>query len=322
MHSIFYYCTKDKCRSRLNEIENGVVCEKGHFFPFMEKFNIPIFFKEEIYSTDYSHAQSVEFHDNSFEWVFKTFNSNNEKLRESLIEKLNIQTGQNILVTGIGSGHDLPFIIKKLGASGSIFGVEISEFMLEYCAIDFLDNKFKNKINIHLSCCDATTLPFQDKIFDAAYHFGGINLFSSIKSGIEEMVRVVKPGGKVLIADEGIAPWLKNSDIGMMLIRNNPLMNFSPPLELIPLNVKDVNLSWVLENSFYVIDFTVSDKPPEINIDVEHKGSRGGTMRKRFYGQLEGISPELRDRVYKTAEEKGISKVEYLETVLAKSLEK
>ena len=37
------------------------------------------------------------------------------------------------------------------------------------------------------------------------------------------MDRVTKPGGKVVFGDEGIAYWLKNTELGKSLITNNIL---------------------------------------------------------------------------------------------------
>ena len=65
---------------------------------------------------------------------------------------------------------------------------------------------------------DATALPFATAAFDAAYHFGGLNLFPDIRRGIAEMTRVVKPGGRVVFGDEGVAPWLVDSQFGKILV--------------------------------------------------------------------------------------------------------
>jgi SAM-dependent methyltransferase len=164
-------------------------------------------------------------------------------------------------------------------------------------------------------------LPFADASFDAAYHFGGINQFPDIAMGIAEMNRVVRPGGRVLIGDEGIALWLKGTELGNMLIENNPLYAHAPPLEALPETARDVNLSWELCNCFWVIDYCVSNRPLPVNIDVPHAGKRGGSIRSRYFGKLEGITPDLRDKIYAKAEQLGVSRVSYLESVLRKSLE-
>ena len=34
------------------------------------------------------------------------------------------------------------------------------------------------------------------------------------------------------------------------------------------------------------------------NIDIEHVGHRGGSVRTRYFGELEGVNPELRKNIY------------------------
>ena len=45
-------------------------------------------------------------------------------------------------------------------------------------------------------------LPFRDDSFEGVLHVGGINIFNDKKAAIEEMIRVSKPGTRILIADE------------------------------------------------------------------------------------------------------------------------
>jgi SAM-dependent methyltransferase len=45
-------------------------------------------------------------------------------------------------------------------------------------------------------------LPFRDAIFDCVFHVGGINFFSDKARAIAEMVRVARPGTKIVIVDE------------------------------------------------------------------------------------------------------------------------
>jgi SAM-dependent methyltransferase len=322
MNIDFYSCPHKDCFQPFLKVENGISCNNGHFFSYLDTYEIPIFYTENCELDDYSHEQSVRFHDNAFEWVFKTFQTNDESLRTSLIRRLNIKKGQNILVTGVGSGHDLSYIIKELECSGNIYALDISKYMLVDAAKTYFKNDKYPEVNVFFCLADAVNLPFKNNVFDAAYHFGGINLYSNIQKGIEEMTRVVKPGGKVLFSDEGLAPWMKKTEVGKALIKNNSLMNFSAPIDFLPEVATDVNLSWVLSNAFYVIDFTVSVNMPHINLDIPHQGSRGGSIRKRYFGQLEGVEPELKKQLYSKAEELGLSRVDYLEKILRESLEK
>jgi ubiquinone/menaquinone biosynthesis C-methylase UbiE len=45
-------------------------------------------------------------------------------------------------------------------------------------------------------------LPFRDDSFESVFHVGGINFFSDKKAAITEMIRVAKPGARILICDE------------------------------------------------------------------------------------------------------------------------
>lgn len=312
-----YCCTEKNCNYLSLLIkDDGLFCSNGHFFPFVQGTNVPIFACEAENATDYAQEDAATIHDNSFQWVFQTFGTDEPSLRKSLVSRLNLSKGKTILVTGAGAGNDLPFLAQDMQGIGTIYAQDISKQMLMAGVKKYGSTLNPLGVEIFFSASDATNLPFDKDIFDAAYHFGGLNLFPDIQKGISEMNRVVKPGGKVVISDEGLAPWIKQSELGKMLIKNNPLYVYDAPLSLLPETARAVNLSWELSHCFYVIEFIVSDVLPSINIDVPHQGKRGGSIRSRYLGQLEGVDPVLRDRVYAEAEKQGISRVEYLERLL------
>ena len=105
------------------------------------------------------------------------------------------------------------------------------------------------------------------------------------------------------------------------MITNNSLFKLDPPMDLLPINATKVNLSWVINNCFYLIDYVVGDDW-DVNIDLKHVGKRGGTIRKRHYGKLEGIDPKLRDKFYKYAEKIKKSRVDLLEKIIEEEIKK
>lgn len=315
-----YCCNAVGCnRAPLVTHDDGLHCPNNHFFPFVEGSKVPVFACQPEEVNEYTLEDAAAIHDNSLRWVFNTFGSDEPTLRKSLIARLHLSKGATILVTGAGAGNDLPYLVHGLGGGGVIYAQDIAKQMLMAGVLQHDVSTDNTGVKIHFSASDATNLPFSDNIFDAAYHFGGINLFPDIRNGISEMNRVVKSGGRIVICDEGIAPWLKQTDLGKMLIKNNPLYAFDAPLAHLPETARQVNLSWEVANCFYVIDYTVSDRPLDINLDVPHVGKRGGTIRTRYSGQLEGVDPALRDRVYSEAEKLGLSRVEYIERLLKKA---
>ena len=162
----------------------------------------------------------------------------------------------------------------------------------------------------------ARSLPFPSGFFDSVFHFGGFNNFSEPKKTLAEMTRIVKQGGRVVFGDEALPPWLEGTEFGELIVTNNPLFKHKAPLDCLPENAREVTLRWILGGCFYLFDFKVGDGPPPVDIDLPHKGWRGGTMRTRYYGRLEGVTPEARDLAIAAARSKGVSVHEWLDTLV------
>lgn len=260
---------------------------------------------------EYTQPNSNEIYRNFLDWLFETFNEDEGAFRAKLIEKLKLKKGDRVLVTGCGLGDDIPPILSAIGPDGTVYANDFAAEMVSGVSSSLAQP------NVMFSVCDAKILPFPDDFFQAAFHFGGINLFDDVEAAIHEMARVVAPGGRVAFGDEGIAPWLKNTEYGRIAINNNALWAYEAPLDRLPAEALDVYLSWVLGNCFYVIDFEVSESGPFMNLDVKHRGRRGGSMRTRYYGQLEGVSEETKAFVHADAERRGISVHDWLEQMIA-----
>lgn len=320
---ISYCCPEQQCnKAKLESCPDGLRCPTGHFYPHAPGTNVPVFASEAQDANEYSIANAAEVHDNALRWVFSTFGTTEDDLRKRLVGRLRLEKGARVLVTGAGAGNDLPYLVAALSGEGEIYAQDIAKEMLLAGEARHRAELRGSGVRLEFSVSDAMSLPFADASFDAAYHFGGINLFPDIARGIAEMNRVVRPGGRIVIGDEGIAPWLKDTELGRMLINNNALYAYEPPLAALPGTAREVNLSWELCNCFYVIDYSVSDQPLPVDIDIPHVGKRGGTIRSRYLGRLEGVSPDLRDQIYAEAERLGESRVAYLESVLRAALGK
>lgn len=324
IHSV-YACLNASCkRHRLTHSSDGLRCPLcgavTGITSVAEGAETPIFSFQAEDSNEYSTANAAQIHDNALSWLFATFRTTESELRGNLVKKLNLQKGDRVLITGAGAGNDIPFVIAALAGEGQIYAQDFSREMLLWGERRVRDQHSCTGVDLFFSVSDATDLPFESDFFDAAYHFGGINLYSDKKRGISEMYRVVRPGGRVLFGDEGIAPWLRHTEFANILINNTYLYQFEPPLEFIPDTAREVELTWELANSFYVVSLTVDRTPISIDIDVPHLGRRGGSMRTRYFGKLEGIDPAIRDAVYRESERLGISRVELMERIFNSAL--
>ncbi len=131
-------------------------------------------------------------------------------------------------------------------------GLDLSPGMLDQCRRKLR----RRRINAALIEGEASRLPFADDAFDAVLHFGGINEFSDRECAVREMMRVAKPGAKIVIGDESLKPAKRVTFWGKLLIRFNHLYGHDPPMEMIPPEVKDLRLRYFRGDACYLIDFT------------------------------------------------------------------
>ena len=109
------------------------------------------------------------------------------------------------------------------------------------------------------------------------------------------MSRTLKENGRAMFSDESVAPWLRKDDLGKMIIENNSLYSAIAPIDLLPNSSSNVKLEWIVQNSFYKISFGKRFKSKDINPNVEHKSPRGGSMRKRYHGKIDGIDEKMKE---------------------------
>jgi ubiquinone/menaquinone biosynthesis C-methylase UbiE len=262
----------------------------------------------------YNAANSVEIYRNFLDWLFLTFDVEEQAFRNQLLAHLRLSPGMRVLITGCGLGEDIAIVRRLVGPSGEVHAQDISKAMVLESARKYAQE------NTLFTVSNANCLPYASGYFDAVFHFGGINLFGDTRRAIAELDRVCKKGGRVVFGDEGVAAHLRDTEYFEVAVCNNKLWSAEPPMELLPHGAQDLQLTYILGNCFYVVSFTSGKELPYMNIDVPHKGLRGGTARTRYFGQLEGVSPETKAKVYAQAKAANVSAHEWLENILASHL--
>jgi ubiquinone/menaquinone biosynthesis C-methylase UbiE len=314
-----YYCKKSKSPMLFSQ---GELLSDSMRIPVTKVggHRVPVFSMQQLGHNEFSVENAVQLHNNAMNWLMETHRTTEDEMRRKLISAIPLKDRQKayrILVTGCGEGRDLPYLLTEFPESA--YYVQDIAFPMLQCAIESNALHLKGR-DVEFWCGDATDLPFEENCFDLVYHFGGLNLFPSIKLGVEEMYRVLKVGGACLFGDEGIAPYMYNSEIANALIKNNALYKHDAPLRYLPPYLSEFRLEYILNNCFYLVTY-IKEAACSINIDVPHIGRRGGSIRSRYYGEIEGISPELKDQLYAKALAMNLSRVELLEEILRRGLQ-
>lgn len=117
--------------------------------------------------------------------------------RRKAIELLVSSKPKFILDVATGTGD---FAIEALKLNPEkIIGVDISEGMLEIGKRKMKTNKYESVIA--LMRADSENLPFEENKFDAVIVAFGVRNFENLEKGLAEMLRVIKPGGRVVVLE-------------------------------------------------------------------------------------------------------------------------
>jgi demethylmenaquinone methyltransferase / 2-methoxy-6-polyprenyl-1,4-benzoquinol methylase len=106
-----------------------------------------------------------------------------------------LRPGARALDVATGTGDLAIALAGRLGGQGEIVAVDFSERMLEQARVKAAG------MPIRFLPANALALPFGDDEFDAATVGFGARNFSDLERGLREMVRVVRPGGRVVVLE-------------------------------------------------------------------------------------------------------------------------
>ncbi len=145
---------------------------------------------------------SIEATRNGFEASFKEAEFYNKQTQDEshlrdILSFVEIKPGMKILDLGCGSGY-LTFALAKENPNVSVTGLDIVTDTL-------MSNKDKatkeGLTNLEFISYDGTVFPFEDKAFDLVVTRYALHHFPEIDKSMQEVARVIKPGGKFFLSD-------------------------------------------------------------------------------------------------------------------------
>lgn len=118
-------------------------------------------------------------------------------LTRALIEQAQIVQGKSVIDVAGGAGEPSLTIAEAVGPSGSVMCTDPIAEMLALAQQEALSRGLQN---VQFQQCTADSLPFENDRFDVAVSRLGVMFFPDPLAGLQEMLRVTKPEGRIALA--------------------------------------------------------------------------------------------------------------------------
>jgi ubiquinone/menaquinone biosynthesis C-methylase UbiE len=121
------------------------------------------------------------------------------EFHEEAVETAEVQKGQRVLVVACGTGRGMTELAQAVGPTGRVDALDISEQMIEQARAKTAALGLTNRV--HFEQGNAKELPYPDETFDIVYNGYMLDLIplDGFDVILEEMRRVLKPGGKLVL---------------------------------------------------------------------------------------------------------------------------
>lgn len=120
----------------------------------------------------------------------------------SPVSQANIQLGDTVVDLGSGGGIDCFIAAKLVGQTGKVVGIDMTDEMLNVAqknAVDVAENLGYNNVEFKKGFLEA--IPLKDQTADVVTSNCVINLSTKKEEVFQEINRILKPGGRFVIAD-------------------------------------------------------------------------------------------------------------------------
>jgi ubiquinone/menaquinone biosynthesis C-methylase UbiE len=171
-----------------------------------------------------------------------------ETRRRVYLRLLELRPSARFLEVSVGTGANWAFLSRDL----QFHGLDLSWAMLTRC------RRRARRLHIEAELCQglAEHLPYPENYFDCVFHMGGINFFTDPAAALREMIRVARPGTRLVVVDETeeFAQRHEKAFVARAFYGNRP-RTIKVPLDLLPPEMEEVQLDSVWSGDLYVLSF-------------------------------------------------------------------
>ncbi|MGZ5189505.1 MAG: class I SAM-dependent methyltransferase [Flavisolibacter sp.] len=211
------------------------------------------------------------------------------KATDKMIEMAGISKGHRVLDIAAGAGEQSITIAKKIGSSGYVLATDISTNILEY-AKEMAEQNGLN--NIDTQVMDGENLTVEDESFDAVISRVGLIYFPDQQKALKEMLRVLKPGGKIAAIVYSTPDKNKFFSVPVSIIRNRAKL--PPPLPGQP-GPFSLGADGIIEKAFSDAGFA-NVKSERVNSPLELSSAKECVkFEKESFGALHQMLSSLSD---------------------------
>jgi ubiquinone/menaquinone biosynthesis C-methylase UbiE/uncharacterized protein YbaR (Trm112 family) len=249
--------TKQPLELNKEQMPNGTEDEflldpkTGERFPFHN--GIPVLYdvsRLEGYNLKYNafYRKAANLYDIAMKTLALFYGGGEAKFRQHFLQLLEIKENSKVLEVSVGTGTN----ISLLPAFANYYGLDLSWEMLSRCQRNI--RRWNRKVELVFG--NAEELPFRDAMFDVIFHVGGINAFNDRSKAIAEMIRVARPGTRIVIVDESAKlmkslRWLPSSR--KMIEEWGD--RFEAPAHLVPSDMLELQVDAIVKGNFYLLSF-------------------------------------------------------------------
>lgn len=114
------------------------------------------------------------------------------------VERAELRPGEIVVDLGSGPGLDALLAARLVGPRGFVLGLDMTPEMIERARANAAEAGITN-VTFHLG--ELTRLPLEDGLADAILSNCVVNLCPDKAAAFAEMLRVLRPGGRLCLAD-------------------------------------------------------------------------------------------------------------------------